>query len=56
MNPVGADEAFTEAAKKVARRHSIIGRTEANFSVINGKIEVTSASSARADLEDDIPF
>ncbi|MER9331272.1 DUF4062 domain-containing protein [Mesorhizobium sp. M0488] len=53
MNAVGAEQAFTETARTVARRHSIAGGSPFAFKVFRGKIAVTPAAS---DLSDEIPF
>ncbi len=57
MNPPGADEAFTETANRVARRHSIAGKASA-FKVVKGKITVTSPTSPPYgnNVDDEIPF
>ena len=55
MNGVGAEQAFTETAQRVARRHSIAGGSSSAFKVIKGKVTLTSPAS-RSDLSDEIPF
>lgn len=56
MHPVGAGEAFTDNAQRVARRHTIAGNS-ASFKVTKGKITVTSPTARpRVDLDDEIPF
>ncbi|MBT0779349.1 DUF4062 domain-containing protein [Paracoccus sp. pheM1] len=56
MNAVGAEQAFTETAQRVARRHSIAGASPSAFKVISGKITLTSPTAPRTDLSDEIPF
>ena len=55
MNAVGAEQAFTETARRVARRHSIAGGSPFAFKVIRGKIAVTPTAPG-SDLSDEIPF
>lgn len=56
MNAVGAEQAFTETAQRVARRHSIAGGNPFAFIVVRGKITSTSHSAPRSDSSDEIPF
>ena len=56
MNPIGSEQAFTETAQKVARRHSIAGGTLSKFKVTTGKITVSWPNSAPVDTSDEIPF
>lgn len=50
------DEPFTPAAQKIARRHRIAESSEASFSLISGKIEVSEIASNNRSLDDEIPF
>lgn len=56
MNAVGAERAFTETAQRVARRHNIAGGRPFAFSLISGRIALTSSTAPRSDLNDEIPF
>ncbi len=53
MNAVGAEQAFTETAQRVARRHSIAGGSPFAFKVTRGEIMLTAS---RSDLSDELPF
>ncbi|MEP3785598.1 MULTISPECIES: DUF4062 domain-containing protein [Paracoccaceae] len=50
------DEPFTPAAQKIARRHRIAGSSQASFTLISGKIEVSGISSSSNEMNDEIPF
>lgn len=56
MNAMGAEQAFTDAAQRVARRHMIAGERPSAFKVISGKITPASPSAPGSDLDDEIPF
>ena len=56
MNAVGAEQAFTETAQKVARRHIIVGGRPIAFKLASGNITLTSPTAPTPDLNDDIPF
>lgn len=53
MNPPDAEHPFTEAAQRVARRHSIAGKSQMAFEVSRGKISVNVSS---ASSYHEIPF
>lgn len=48
MNPKEAEEVFTEAGKRLARRQSIVGNNQYEFRVVHGKISTAP--------DDEIPF
>jgi len=50
------DEPFTQAAQKIARRHRIAASSNASFSLISGKIEVSELPSNTNGMDDEIPF
>lgn len=56
MNAVGAEQAFTETAQRVARRHSIAGGSPFAFKVIRGKITLSAPTASTSELSDEIPF
>lgn len=58
MRIEGSDEPFTEAAKRVARRHIIASNGSDLFQIISGKITSASPASPASfqDLDDEIPF
>ncbi len=53
---MGSEQAFTETAQRVARRHSIAGGSPIAFRVISGEITLTSPSAPKADMDEEIPF
>ncbi|WP_297338714.1 DUF4062 domain-containing protein [Pseudophaeobacter sp.] len=54
MRPLGAEEPFTDLAKKYARRQMVTNNPSAGFTVIRGDVEVTKAE--QRNLDDEIPF
>lgn len=54
MNAVGAEKPFSEAAQRMARRHSISEVSPSAFSLIRGKISL--ASAPMTELDEEIPF
>lgn len=56
MNAAGADQAFTETAQRVARRHSIAGSSPFAFQLIGGEIKSNSTPNSRLEDSDEVPF
>ena len=57
MRPEGAEEPFTEAAKRFARRQSITNMSSASeISLIAGEITINSLEANASNLDDEIPF
>lgn len=56
MNPVGADQAFTETAQRIARRHNIAGSSLSAFKLTGGKITLTTSTEPNSNYDDEIPF
>lgn len=50
------EEPFTEAAKRIARRHRINGGVSGAFTVVSGEIARKSSAPQRSDMDDEIPF
>ncbi|TLP48142.1 DUF4062 domain-containing protein [Cohaesibacter sp. CAU 1516] len=54
MRQLGAEEPFTDLAKRFARRQMVTNNPSAGFKVIRGDVEVTKKE--QEDLDDEIPF
>ncbi|MFD1882922.1 DUF4062 domain-containing protein [Paracoccus pacificus] len=56
MNALGAEQAFTEAAQRVARRYSIADGGLSAFKVTRGEIKLNFPTTLGKDFDDEIPF
>jgi hypothetical protein len=56
MLPSGSEDVFTEAAKKLARRHSILSSSINNFKIAEGEVEVVSTVKQDFGADSEIPF
>lgn len=56
MLPPGSVEIFTDHAKKIARRHSILNSSIDNFKIIEGEVEVSYADHQDNIIDIEIPF
>nr|WP_325253180.1 DUF4062 domain-containing protein [Amylibacter sp.] len=54
MRPPGAEEPFTDLAKRFARRQMVTSNSSTGFEVVRGEVEVTTAE--KGNLDDEIPF
>ncbi|MFW2590049.1 hypothetical protein [Sagittula sp. SSi028] len=54
MRPPGAEQPFTELAKRFARRQMVTKNPSTGFEIISGDVKVTTAP--QRNIDDEIPF